>query len=204
MDMIWHDDPKLVRIQWEDICDVAEWLDREEMEAHWSHHPEVCETVGYLVARDKQGAYYLSAQSGTLDGKRDAWGLTTRIPKGVVRKVESLFTDGESPAETPDGVTFQPAAEGTLMNTPLDARKTGDRLREAGIDFSINDTSGWGSRTRKVAMSSSEYKRFCEKFTGDMVELHPVVFDDLGFDTTKPIEYTVGPQGHVYSQTVRW
>lgn len=81
----------LVQVEWEDITNAAYWSEYmnvyEWKEFEFDH---MCSSVGYLI-KDTPDYIILSAQI-TKDSKNLA--MATRIPKGVIKSIMKLTSDG--------------------------------------------------------------------------------------------------------------
>jgi len=99
--LTWEETPRLVKVQWDDITDLAGWYGKAAIEEHWEQAPFRCENVGYLVATDGTGAMYIASRFGQFGDNDTAFGLIERIPKGCITSVINLQetndrTDGAS------------------------------------------------------------------------------------------------------------
>jgi hypothetical protein len=89
----WEDEPKLIKVVWDDITDLSSWQSRDSMEDHWNEdNPQRCVSVGFLIGTQEEdgGAILVAARKGRFTKEDDAWGLVQRIPKGVVVSMVNL------------------------------------------------------------------------------------------------------------------
>lgn len=83
----FKDQPRLVKVKWDDTSNIQGWHSREEIESHFEQNPFRCENIGYLIATDGTDAIYIASRKGMFNDRDDAWGLIERIPKGVITQI---------------------------------------------------------------------------------------------------------------------
>lgn len=101
-------DPDLVNVYWHDACNIAEWMDDQEIVEEFRDNPSrwECQSVGWLIYEDEH-CIVVAARRG-----EKTWGLSERIPKSIVTKIDivestasadkSELTKAEEPINPPD------------------------------------------------------------------------------------------------------